>query len=157
MRGASRRVKLAAASVFGSLLVYLCSISVSVSRVPTVSVCDPALWQERRLRLLNAYPTYNSHQHEDCDVGRIMSKLYTFSDLARFTQCQRVFYNRVPKCGSRTVLSTFKILARALHYKVESVERYGRSSYISNVSLMVSQLHRQRLIDGESVTSATSH
>ena len=99
----------------------------------------------------------NVFQHEDCDVGRIMSKLYTFSDLARFTQCQRVFYNRVPKCGSRTVLSTFKILARALHYKVESVERYGRSSYIGNVSLMVSQLHRQRLIDGESITSATYH
>ena len=91
-------------------------------------------------------------QHDACDVGRIMSKLSTYSDLARFTRCQRVFYNRVPKCGSRTVLSTFKILARSLHFTVASSGRYGRRSHFGNVSLMVSGATREREVTGYSNT-----
>lgn len=136
MRTASKRVKLAAVAVVGLVLVYLCILSVPVSRLPISRACDAVQWGERRLRPPSAYSAYTSQQRGACDVGHIMSKLSAYSDLTRFTQCQRVFYNRVPKCGSRTVLSTFKILARSLHYTVAAVERYGRRSHFSNVSLM---------------------
>ncbi|KAK2172773.1 hypothetical protein NP493_930g01012 [Ridgeia piscesae] len=136
MRTTSRRVKLAAAAVVGLVLVYLCVITVPVSRLPVSRACDSALWEGRRLQPHSALSAYTSTQHDACDVGRIMSKLSTYSDLARFTRCQRVFYNRVPKCGSRTVLSTFKILARSLHFTVASSGRYGRRSHFGNVSLM---------------------
>ena len=37
-------------------------------------------------------------------------------NMSEFHGGNRIFYNRVPKCGSRGVLSTFRPLAAKLHY-----------------------------------------
>ena len=56
------------------------------------------------------------------------------------SQCSKVIYNRVPKCGSRTVLGTFRALSSQLNYSLVSLEKpvRGRSFFSKTDELSVS-------------------
>lgn len=59
--------------------------------------------------------------------------------------CTRVFYNRVPKCGSRTVLSTFKTLARQHQYELLDEERWNNVNILNTYKLRVGYLRYSQL------------
>ena len=47
-----------------------------------------------------------------CQIHTFIENLHNYEDIDSFYACERIMYNRVPKCASRTVLSTFKLLSR---------------------------------------------
>ena len=82
-------------------------------------------------------PTRQRSGKHGCQINYVISKLNEgwfhpkeHVDLLR--GCEAVIYNRVPKCGSRSVLETFKYLAKANNFTVyDRATPYGgkRSHY----------------------------
>ena len=74
-------------------------------------------------------------QKSPCHSGLVLKKIELLPEFNHFNSCGRIFYNRVPKCGSRSVLSTVKILAGQLHYgqlastKTEHKPYFDRAVY----------------------------
>ena len=57
--------------------------------------------------------TMGALQYENqCDVKYLNAHFSMASDLRYISGCERIIYNRVPKCGSRTVVTTLKMLGK---------------------------------------------
>ena len=65
-----------------------------------------------------------------CDVHSLLKRTRdeTRYDVTVFDSCQRIFYNRVPKCGSRSVLSVFSELAKQNGFQVISLAKSRKYS-----------------------------
>jgi len=58
-----------------------------------------------------------------CDAGKISQHIHHIEDLQQYNSCQRIFYNRVPKCGSRAVLSVLGSLAQNNNFTFVSLPK----------------------------------
>ena len=63
--------------------------------------------------LFQIHSSWSRPNHSSqCQVHKFIENLRNYEDIDAFYACERIVYNRVPKCASRTVLSTFRILSK---------------------------------------------
>ena len=72
-------------------------------------------------------------QDWNCSVSQILKVLESYDDLQKFSHCRRVLYNRVPKCGSRTLLHVFSNLSSSQDFNLYSDTKL---SYLTSKSMV---------------------
>ena len=72
-----------------------------------------------------------------CDVGGLHERLLSGGSYDYLLRCDRILYNRVPKCGSRTILSTFSHLATSLNFTMLSMPKWGPHNYFTDIKDLV--------------------
>ena len=79
-----------------------------------------------------------------CEGGSLTKELRRknpINSVHQLVKCARVMYNRVPKCGSRTMLSTMRELSVQNNFTLYDEKRTTKLDYLSTVHEQVS-IHR---------------
>ena len=75
--------------------------------------------------------------------------------MSEFHGGNRIFYNRVPKCGSRGVLSTFRPLAAKLHYTFIESPIYSPHRLVNQSEVSIF-LFKQKSVNNSTIYSLFS-
>ena len=75
--------------------------------------------------------------------------------MSEFHGGNRIFYNRVPKCGSRGVLSTFRPLAAKLHYTFIEFPIYSPHRLVNQSEVSIF-LFKQKSVKNSTIYSLFS-